>query len=41
MLDGLANSAELGAPGTRVSVTIAVPDAQERTWSWVREEKPT
>ena len=41
MLDGLPSYKELGVPGTRFSVTIAVPDAQERTWSWVREEEAT
>jgi ATP-dependent Clp protease ATP-binding subunit ClpA len=41
LLDGLASSAVLGAPGTRVSLTVASPGEPERTWSWVREEKPT
>jgi hypothetical protein len=41
MLGGLPSYKELGVPGTRFSVTIAVPDAQERTWSWVREGEAT
>jgi ATP-dependent Clp protease ATP-binding subunit ClpA len=29
---------DLRVPGTRVTVTIAPPDAEERTWSWERHE---
>jgi len=29
---------EIGPPGTRVHVTIAPPNGDERSWTWVREE---
>jgi ATP-dependent Clp protease ATP-binding subunit ClpA len=41
VLDALSNAEGLDTPGTSISLTIAVPGAEERTWSWVREEEPT
>ena len=41
MLEALPSYKEFDVPGTRVSVTIAVPGTEERTWGWVREEGPT
>jgi hypothetical protein len=38
LLEALPGYKGLDVPGTRIDVTIAVPGAEERTWSWVREE---
>jgi ATP-dependent Clp protease ATP-binding subunit ClpA len=37
LLEALPGYKGFDVPGTRVSVSIAAPDAEERTWSWVRE----
>jgi ATP-dependent Clp protease ATP-binding subunit ClpA len=40
LLGTLPSYQELDVPGTRVSLTIAVPEAEERTWTWLREGGP-
>jgi len=41
LLEALPSYKEFDVPGTRISVSIAVPGTEERTWSWVREEETT
>ncbi len=41
LLEALPSYKEFDVPGTRFSVSIAVPGTEERTWSWVREEETT
>ncbi len=31
---------DIGKPGTRVSVTVAVPGEAERTWTWIKSPSP-
>ena len=38
MLSTLAMFNDLSRPGTRVTISIARPDGDERTWSWTYEE---
>lgn len=37
----LARLQHFGKPGTRISVTVAVPGEAERTWSWLRMKDKT
>ncbi len=37
LLETLPGYQEFNVPGARVTITIAVPDKEERSWTWVRE----
>jgi ATP-dependent Clp protease ATP-binding subunit ClpA len=41
VLEALAGTKGLDAPGTRISLTVAVPGEPEQTWGWIREERST